>query len=173
MPKGIVASESGEFLVIDASDLSKLAASLRNVNPAAGRAMRKRLRAAGEVVAEGARRNVLGIPTHSGGQDLAAIASSIKVQASGVGVKVTAGAGVYDAHGRGAFVLTGLLEYGGKGDGRGPWSHPLFGQTGTSYPESPHPYLKPALEEAWPVVSEEVVMALDEGLSAAFRSEGP
>lgn len=165
MPRGVISSE-GEFLVIDASDLSKLAGALRNVAPEAAKAMRKRLRVAGEIVRARARENVLGIPTAHGGEDLRAIADSMKVNVSGVGLRVTAGSGVYASHGRGAYVLTGLVEYGGAGDGRGPWSHPLFGLPGTSYPESPHPYLKPALEESWPIVSEEVVMALDEGLHA-------
>ena len=162
MPRGIVQSESG-FLFIDASALKRLAGALRNVAPEAGREMRKRLRGAGEIIATKARENVLGIPTHSGGTDLAAIAASIKVKVSGVGVRVTAGEGIYEVHGRGTYVLTGLLEYGGKGKSSSwhPWGL-------DSITEHSHPYLVPALEESWPVVSELIIDALRGGVDAAF-----
>ena len=152
---------------INVTDYKKLATALRNVAPEQAKLMRKRLMTAGELVAEGTRRNVLGIPVTGTDEGIRTdISRSVKVKVTGVRVMVTIGEGL-DKY---PFVMSGLLERGGKG--RGPWNHPLFGIEGTSYAENPHPYLQPAFDRVEPEVLAGISEALEEGLAVVVAEEG-
>jgi hypothetical protein len=135
----------GPLLYVDLRRFRDLAINFRAVEPELYAAMRTRLKAAGMLVADEARRNAQVAKLES-------IAPAIKVQIQGLSVYV----------GTPRTPIAALEEYS-----PGRWSHPIFGQ-GTTVQEA-HPYLEPALEARGAVAAEEISTAVTEALDAAFK----
>jgi len=151
-------SMSGTPLSVDVSELKAFAKDLRAADKQLAKAMQLRLRKAGELVADEARRR---------SSFSRRIPASIKVRVSGVTVKVVAGGSQAE--------LAAAVENHGRGYVR----HPVFvpksqlpGPPGRWTNKNSHPaFLAPALEAKQEQVVEMVAAAVDETLrEAKFRA---
>ncbi len=131
---------------LDTRDFAEFARTLRKAAPELNKALRLRLRSAGEIVADEARTRIL--PFSS------SVPPSIKVRTAGAGVSVIAGGPKAP--------LGGLFELGNRGSRGGDvWKHPVFGHRAVWVEQAMHPYLAPALEAKIPDVEVAVNEALD------------
>lgn len=130
--------------VFDLSDLKRLAAVLRIVEPIYLKDLYSAVGAAGELVASRARENA---------SFSRRIPASVKTRRRGLRVTIQAGGpGVGDA---------APLEHGGR---PGTFRHPVFGNKNVWVEQAAHPFLTPAVEETEEEGFALVVGAVDSAL---------
>lgn len=136
---------------IDTREFKNMVRALRQAQPEITRHLRSDLRAAGELVAEDARRRA--------GEHSTTIAATIKVRTVNAAVAVEAGGG--DSP------LAGLFELGNAGKGSsqtpskgGTFRHPVYGRD-VWVEQQMHPFLQPAALHNAPAVEKLILGALD------------
>lgn len=141
--------QSMTSVMVDTSGLKDLAAVLRRSQPELKKQLYKNLRIAGEIVKEQAVFNSLWSSR---------IPSSLKVQGSGLHVKVVALASIAPN--------AGPLERGSQGRA-GINRHPVFGNREVWVNQPTRPFLAPALQTRFTQVVALVDKAVDDALIAA------
>lgn len=138
---------------IDTRDFHDLAKALRKAAPQTNRALKRRLRRGGEIVAIEARSIA---SEHS-----TSIPPTIKVRTLGATVAVIAGGS--------GVPIAALMELGNTGDAKsatasrsGKFRHPVYGNREVWVDQPMHRYLAPAAELHMVEVEREVVGALEE-----------
>lgn len=133
------------------SDLGLFAASMRLAGPELEAETIRRLKAAGEVIAEAARVRVEPYSVQ--------IPPTIEVQMAPGKVSIS-------AHG----TVAALFELGNKGgDGADEFQHPVFGNATVTVSQAMHPYLFPTLGDKVEVVEAEVLAGVDVVIEKAAR----
>lgn len=138
-------------LSVDTTDFRRFATDLRKANPVLNRQMRARLRAAGNIVADEARRMA----------DSAKVEATIRVSVSGSSVAILAG--------RPGRPLPGLRELGNQGATTAEpyFKHPVFGNREVWVKQPTHPFLAPALAAKGAEAAEAIFEALTDAVRVA------
>jgi hypothetical protein len=153
---------AGTGVGVDLSEWKGLTKALRLASDEAPRELRKRLRAAGEVMAEAAR--------HIAGEHSTTIPDTIKVRTAGATVAVTAGSPESP--------LARLYELGNSpgrrrasASGLPTFRHPVFGKD--TWVDQPRwRFLTPAATVTMPIIEREVAAALEDAarvITEAFQ----
>ena len=146
-------SSTGEPIVADTRQLSRLARDIRACSPEAWKACRVALRAAGNVVLDQAKANA---------------AFSHRIPQSGK-VRVTAGGNVKVVFGGDAAPDAAAIENKGRGDVR----HPVFGRsTAWTSKNSKPAFLAPALDAHRDAIAEAVGTAVAHAVEVALKGGG-
>ena len=137
---------------IDTSELKGFARGLKRIDAEAAKALRSSLRAAGNVVADGARIEA-GFSSN--------IPQTIRVRTAGATDTVIAGAGEAHPGESAAFEHNGVP---------GQFRHPVYGHRNNWVSQTAHPFLLPALAANRERVAQMVADAFDEAVQAVMRS---
>jgi len=144
-------------LSIDTRDFHAFAVALSHGERELNLAMRRRFRAAGNMVADAARAKA----SYSEKID-----PTIRVRTSRASVSVIAG----------PVAIAGLEELGnraGRGSRGGFFRHPVFGNRNVWVSQRMRPYLRPALEARGAEAAEEIFKALDDAIAAVIATPNP
>lgn len=156
----------GFSVTIDPQEWYRLKQELDRFDPALTRALRKRIRNAGNVAAEEVRRT-LRLPSPDGGdnsgESRAALAAATRVAVSfgkkSAGAKITTGSsGLAEKH-------KGLLHVYNKTEFR----HPVFGQDDVWVAQKGRPYFESAIKK---VIDRALVAEIDAALDEAVQAMG-
>lgn len=156
--------DRGMQIVIDPQEWYRLKQELDRFDPELARALRKRIRNAGNVAAEEVRRT-LRLPSPDGGDDSgegrAALAAATKVTVS------------FGKRSAGARIITGSTRLGEENKGllhvynKTSFRHPVFGQENVWVAQKGRPYFEASIRKvANRAVLNEVKLALDDAMKA-------
>lgn len=140
---------------VDTRDFAKFAKALRSAAPEIAVDLRTELRAAGDIVAQEAKKNADEVSPDG------RISKTIKTRVSGATVSVVMG-------GPGA-PHAAPIEHGGQS---GSFRHPVFGNKQVWVEQAAHPMLHPALTAAKPAAEEAAIHALDKAVTSVVAHMG-